>query len=217
MSSNNESQWGNDREAAQRGPAFEDPSNPSSPMPHAPAPGQALDGPGDWQMAAEGYGSAPQASPYGGGAPGPQGAPHGGQQYSGQNLYGQQYPAQSPYSAPATGYEPYGVHGGYGAYGYGQPLKSKTAAALLAFFLGGLGVHNFYLGKTTLGLIHVGLAVGSMLAMVGGAVAATSSSNPDSPLIGLVIVGYLAAMGNSIWAFVEFVMILVKPEHELGR
>ena len=31
--------------------------------------------------------------------------------------------------------------------------KSRIAAALLAFFLGGFGVHKFYLGKTKAGLI----------------------------------------------------------------
>ncbi|HEY0738260.1 MAG TPA: TM2 domain-containing protein [Herpetosiphonaceae bacterium] len=30
--------------------------------------------------------------------------------------------------------------------------KSKVAAALLAFFLGGLGIHGFYLGNTGMGL-----------------------------------------------------------------
>lgn len=33
-----------------------------------------------------------------------------------------------------------------------QPPKSKTVAALLCFFLGNLGVHRFYVGKTGSGL-----------------------------------------------------------------
>ncbi len=33
--------------------------------------------------------------------------------------------------------------------------KSKVAAALLAFFLGGFGVHKFYLGQVWLGLIYL--------------------------------------------------------------
>ena len=34
-------------------------------------------------------------------------------------------------------------------------MKSKNIAALLAFFLGGLGVHKFYLGQTMQGIIYL--------------------------------------------------------------
>lgn len=33
--------------------------------------------------------------------------------------------------------------------------KSKTTAALLAFFLGGLGAHKFYLGRIGQGLLYL--------------------------------------------------------------
>jgi TM2 domain-containing membrane protein YozV len=33
--------------------------------------------------------------------------------------------------------------------------KSRVVAALLAFFLGGLGVHKFYLGQIGLGLLYL--------------------------------------------------------------
>jgi len=33
--------------------------------------------------------------------------------------------------------------------------KSKTVAALLAIFLGDLGIHKFYLGKVEWGLIYI--------------------------------------------------------------
>lgn len=36
-----------------------------------------------------------------------------------------------------------------------QNGKSKIAAALLAFFLGGLGVHKFYLGQIGLGILYL--------------------------------------------------------------
>jgi TM2 domain-containing membrane protein YozV len=36
-----------------------------------------------------------------------------------------------------------------------NPPKSKVAAALLAFFMGGLGIHRFYLGYTTIGIIQI--------------------------------------------------------------
>lgn len=34
-------------------------------------------------------------------------------------------------------------------------MKNKTAAGIFAFFLGGLGVHKFYLGKTVQGLLYL--------------------------------------------------------------
>jgi TM2 domain-containing membrane protein YozV len=33
--------------------------------------------------------------------------------------------------------------------------KSKVSAALLCAFLGGLGVHRFYLGYTTIGIVQI--------------------------------------------------------------
>lgn len=33
--------------------------------------------------------------------------------------------------------------------------KSKLAAALLAFFLGGFGIHKFYLGQVGLGILYL--------------------------------------------------------------
>ena len=36
-----------------------------------------------------------------------------------------------------------------------QPEHSKFVAAMLAIFLGGLGVHKFYLGKTGWGIIYL--------------------------------------------------------------
>lgn len=46
---------------------------------------------------------------------------------------------------------------------YGYPGKSRVTAALLAFFLGGLGVHKFYLGRTGAGLA---MLFGSLLGFI---------------------------------------------------
>lgn len=40
--------------------------------------------------------------------------------------------------------------------------KSKTIAALLAFFLGIFGAHNFYLGKYKIGFITLGISLASI-------------------------------------------------------
>ena len=35
------------------------------------------------------------------------------------------------------------------------PLKSKTVAGLLGIFLGGFGIHKFYLGRTRRGIVYL--------------------------------------------------------------
>ncbi|MDR2374544.1 MAG: NINE protein [Bifidobacteriaceae bacterium] len=77
--------------------------------------------------------------------------------------------------------------------GYAQPAyvapnpnaKSKIAAGLLGIFLGSLGVHNFYLGRT-------GAAIAQLL-------------------ISVLSLGFLAAV-SGIWGLIEGIMILTaKP------
>lgn len=65
--------------------------------------------------------------------------------YPQQAAYGQQQPApygQQPYALP-----------------YGVEQKSKVVAGILGILLGGLGIHNFYLGKTSRALIQLLVSV----------------------------------------------------------
>ncbi|XTR52636.1 NINE protein [Pseudarthrobacter sp. So.54] len=88
-----------------------------------------------------GYPAGPQ-QPYGGQQPG---YPYGGQQpYQGYPPSPQQYQPGQPMPNPA--------------YGYPQP-KSKIAAGLLGIFLGGLGIHRFYLGFTKIAVIQLVLTI----------------------------------------------------------
>ena len=67
--------------------------------------------------------------------------------------------------------------------GYAQ--KSRLAAGLLAIILGTLGIHNFYLGFTTRGVIQL------LVATIGG-----------------IFTCGLATIAIAIWGFVEGVLLL---------
>ena len=100
----------------------------------------------------------------------------------GSTTYGTAYdaPAASSYAQQAYGQPAYGQPA------YGQPFaagapKQWIVAVILAFFLGTLGVHNFYLGYTTKGIIQLVLTL---------------------TFIGLIVSG--------IWAFIDFIMLLMR-------
>ena len=111
--------------------------------------------------------SAANQAPFGG-APGAQPSPE-------QPAYG-----SAGYSDPAYGQPAYGQPA-YGQQAYATPPKQWVLALVLAFFLGGFGVHNFYLGYTTRGIIQLLLTI---------------------TLVGAPI--------SAIWALIEFIMIIMR-------
>ena len=107
---------------------------------------------------------APPSAPGGSSAPPPPPPPPGDGGYAPpqqpqQPPDWQQQAAPPGYQQPPPGY---GAPQGYGqpapAYGmapYDPQAKSKLAAGLLGIFLGGFGVHRFYLGFTKIGIIQI--------------------------------------------------------------
>lgn len=135
---------------------------------------------------------------YAGGSADGQSQPFSQQPY-GQQPYGQQQPfanPQQPYGQqPIHGQVPYQggpvqSYGGYQQMPYAAP-KSWVVAAILAFFLGSFGAHNFYLGYKNRGITQLALYCGGLVT--------------SFLLIGLPVVFAVA-----IWAFVEFILILVR-------
>lgn len=139
----------------------------------------------------------PAAQPYN---PNPYASQQPAQPFYGQPTYGQadytqsaqppyyQQQAQPLYEQPSYNQPPiYAQQTYYQAAqqqpGYGYAQKSKIVAGLLGLFLGGLGVHNFYLGYT-------GKAVAQLL---------------------LTLIGWIILIGpiiSGIWALIESVLIL---------
>lgn len=138
------------------------------------------------QFAQQPYGQpyqqqGPPQQPYGQQPP-PYGQP-------GQQPYGQQPPpyGQQQYGQQAYGQPPYSQQPVYGQH-YGVSPKSKTAAAILAFFLGSLGVHNFYLGYNAKGVAQlvltlltcgVGGVISEIWSIVEGVMLLTGNINTD--------------------------------------
>lgn len=94
----------------------------------------------------------------------------------------QGYPQQNM----QQGYQQPGYQQGYQQPGYGVApggeQKSKVVAGILGILLGGLGIHNFYLGKTKIALIQL--------------------------LVSVISVGTLYPI-MGIWGLVEGILILV--------
>ena len=162
------------------------PEAPSFPQASAPVYDEATATPGSTT-----YGTAydaPAASSYaqpeqGYGVPGTDANAQGAY---GADAYGQPGYEQAAYAA---GQQAYGQPA-YGQPGYAQPVYGQTVvgapkqwivALLLAFFLGPLGIHNFYLGYTTKGIIQLVISV---------------------TVVGLFVTG--------IWALIDFIMIIMR-------
>ena len=137
---------------------------PEVPAPEAPTFPQASAPPFDEATATPGsttYGTAydvPAADAYAQGEQPAYGVP--GPEANSQAPYGQPGFEQAAYAA---GQQSYGQPG-YAQTAYAQPVlagapKQWMVALLLGIFLGGFGIHNFYLGYTTRGIIQLVLTV----------------------------------------------------------
>ncbi|WP_181036369.1 TM2 domain-containing protein [Arthrobacter sp. B1805] len=139
----------------------------------------------------DGHPSAPQAA-----APNPYAAgPSSQGQYS-QPGFGQTPPPQGQYGQAPYAQAPYGQgafqQGGYNQGPFGQPYapqKSRVIAGILGILLGSLGIHRFYLGYTTIGIVQILMST-----------------------VGAIFTFGLSAIAAGIWGLVEGIMILVGSE-----
>ncbi len=101
--------------------------------------------------------------------------------------------------------------------------KSRLAALLLGIFLGGLGIHNFYLGRIGRGIGQLIISVFGWIFYIKGflsmlnfglATAAyaynydyTSAVNSVAGSAGFIVFACLLLMASWIWALVEWILI----------
>ena len=86
-----------------------------------------------------------------------------------------------------------------------RAVKSKTIAALLAFFLGETGAHNFYLGYKKNGIIQ---ATGLVGLLIGYGCSAAAVLNDSVPTFIVSVVFLLYGVVIAIWALVDFIRIV---------
>ena len=126
------------------------------------------------------------------------------------------YPAaDQPYAQPVY-VQPY-VPVAYGPY---VVPKSRTTAALLAFFLGGIGAHNFYRGQTGRGFGHIALVVVSIICIIAAMARVADAANlpvyaQPADVSSEFFLVWLVNAANGIWAFIEFIAILVSNDGSL--
>ena len=103
-------------------------------------------------------------------------------------------PPAGGYVPPAADYGAPPAAGAYGAPGYaavvpgvppGYQQKEKMVAGLLGILIGGFGVHNFYLGYTTKGIIQIVVTIvtcgiGAIWGLIEGIMILTGSINTDA-------------------------------------
>ncbi len=113
-------------------------------------------------------------------------APQGYQPPNPQQGYPQSYQQQgSTQGYQQPGYPQNPQQQGYGMVAGGEP-KSKVVAGILGILLGGLGIHNFYLGKNKIALIQL--------------------------LVSVVSFGFLAPF-MAIWGLIEGILYLIGHEN----
>ncbi|MEC5200909.1 TM2 domain-containing membrane protein YozV [Arthrobacter sp. PL16] len=144
--------------------------------------GQGTSGRGSYGPPADAH------SPY---QPNPYPSPPSHQGPYSQGPYSQgQYP-QGQYQQSPSAQGPYN-QGGYNQGPFGQPYapqKSRVVAGILGILLGSLGIHRFYLGFTTIGIIQILMST-----------------------VGAIFTFGLSAIAAGIWGLIEGIMILVGTE-----
>lgn len=101
-------------------------------------------------------------------------------------------------------------------------VKSKVAAGLLGIFLGGYGVHNFYLGYYKKAAIQLGVVIFSYImyfVFIMSIAFPMNGLTEDGVLafVLLLLLLLLISIGVRIWTFIEAILILCGKINKDGK
>ena len=96
--------------------------------------------------------------------------------------------------------------------------KSRIVGGLLGIFLGALGVHNFYIGRTKRGtaqllltmLLPFSFIILFIVGIISGITGVYNSPTMEGITAGfsiLVLMGILGAIASSVWGFIEAILL----------
>ena len=90
--------------------------------------------------------------------------------------------------------------------------KDKIVALLLCWFLGMVGVHKFYEGKTDMGILYLVCWIFGVVGMsIVGIIMVDTNFSPSGGIISLAIICSLSLFFVGIGVLVDFIKLLSKP------
>ena len=106
--------------------------------------------------------------------------------------------------------------------------KSRIVGGLLGIFLGGLGVHNFYIGRTKRAIAQLLLTlilpfsfiVLFIVGIISGITGIYYNPSMERIMAGfsiLVMMGLLSVIASSVWAFIEAILLFCGATKTDGR
>ena len=96
--------------------------------------------------------------------------------------------------------------------------NQRPVAALLAYFLGSIGVDDFYVGNTGLGVLRLAILIGGIVfAVVLGVAIVMGGAMPFVTMLLPVFIVVLTTITVCIWALINTIRYLVMTDEKFQQ